>query len=181
MNDLLAKVSQGTLVQPNAEGETKPNGGQVSNQPQALTSRDVELVFNNLRKKEREDANEQAAMQKLSAAYGDKTDEYLAKKAKELDLDINVLKATARQSPNAFFNLIGENPNNKPTTGAPSVRGANTSAVPELASMGTEATRNAKYYEKLKSEMGVKKFMLDKSLQIQLHRDMMTLGERWDG
>ena len=184
MSEILARVSQGTQTthqgKTNAGAEPQPNGGE-GNQSQALTSRDVEVLFQNLRKKELEDANEARAISSLTKTYGDqqKVDEFLTRRAAELNLDVATLKATARRSPNAFYSLVGITNNNSPTQGN-ATPGRNTSAIPEVARFGTEAARDKKYYERLKAEMGTKKFMLDKSLQIQLHKDMMSLGERWE-
>jgi hypothetical protein len=177
MTDLLARVSQGSHQVQQPATETKVEGG-AGNQPQALTSSDVEILFKNLRQKEHEDANEKTAFGKLAESFGaDKVEEVLQKKAASLGLDVDTLKATARKSPTAFANLIGDN---RQQASAPAT-GRNTSAVPELAGLGSEPKRDRAYYDKLKNEMGVKKFMLDKSLQVQLHRDMMTLGDAWEG
>lgn len=184
MSEILARVSQGTTThqgKTNAGAEPQPNGGE-GNQSQALTSRDVEVLFTNLRKKELEDANEARAIGSLTKTYGDtqKVDEFLTRRAAELNLDVATLKATARRSPNAFYSLVGIATNNNSPTQGSATPGRNTSAIPEVARFGTEAARDKRYYERLKAEMGTKKFMLDKSLQIQLHKDMMNLGERWE-
>lgn len=178
MSELLAKVSQGTHPNVQNDGNQPVNGG--SNQSQALTSKDVEVLFKNLRQQEREDANEKMALSKLSEKYGDKVEDFLNKKAAELALDVNVLKATARKSPNAFANLIGENNQSRPTSTSAGVKGVNTSAISELTSNGLESVRDKRYYDKLRTEMGTKKFYLDRNLQLQLHKDMMALGDRWE-
>lgn len=176
MENLLTRVSKGTLVE---EQRAQPTPNESSNQSQALTSRDVEVLFKNLRQKEREDANEAAALAKLQTTYGDKTEEYLTKKASELNLDVAVVKATARKSPSAFFNLIGEHQLNNRNQMPSAARGTvNTSAVAELSN--DYGLRNKKYYDKLQKEMGVKKFVLDRALQTQMHKDMTSLGDRWD-
>lgn len=182
MQDLLNRVSQSTLGRTTSEGEPKPteqSTGQ-SNQSQSLTSRDVELVYKQMRQREREDANESTAMQKLTASYGDQTETFLSKKAAELALDVGVLKAMARQSPIAFLNLIGENNNrNSASTNNASIKSSvNSAAVAELS--GDSGVRNKKYYDKLKKDMGVKAFVMNRNLQVQMHKDMQALADAFD-
>ena len=65
MEELLARVSKGTLVDMKPPEGTKPNGQEQGTQPQVLTSRDVEQVYKTMRQREREEANEATAFQKL--------------------------------------------------------------------------------------------------------------------
>ena len=83
----------------------------------------------------------------------------------------------ARRNPKAFARLIGEDSQTS-ITGAP-VSPRNSAAVMGN-NPGNSSVRNAAYYENLKKTMGAKKFILDRSLQVQMHNDMVALGERWD-
>lgn len=146
-----------------------------------MTSRDVEMVYRQMRQREREDANEALAMQKLSDVYADKTEEFLTKKSRELALDVSVLKAMARQSPVAFFNIVGEthlSSGNNRNSGGGAPRGSvNSAAITDLS--GDAGLRDKKYYDKIRKEMGAKAFILDRRLQVQMHKDMQSLGDRW--
>jgi len=86
--------------------------------------------------------------------------------------------ATAKRSPNAFWNLIGEN-NNVPQTGTSGVtKGSVNSAA--VIQAGQPGVRNKAYYDKVKNEMGAKAFVMNQKVQIQMHKDMQALGDAWD-
>lgn len=174
MEDLLERVSKAT-----SERETPVNqtDNQPRNQPGSLTSKDVENIFKVLKAKEVEEQNQTKALSKIKDKYKDKAEEILKSRASELGLDIDMLMQTARRSPNAFWNLIGENTNNSTNYQAPK-GSVNSQAVVSGNTHGE--VRNKAYYDKVKQEMGAKAFVMDAKLQAQLHRDMMSLGDRWE-
>ena len=92
-------------------------------------------------------------------------------KADELDMAPQELKAFALKSPKAFFNMVGINPQQTETgTVYNGGRQAGPSNVkPEV--------RNKAWYDAKKREMGVKKFILDRALNLQMHQDAQTLGD----
>lgn len=173
MEEILARVSQSTLQreQP-VDNQTQE---QPRNQSEQLTSREVENIFHLLREREKEEGNLTKAFSRIAEKYGDKSEEFLNSKARELGLDVTMLKETARRSPSAFWNLVGENNNNLAVTRSPKAN-VNSAAIIQT----TSSTRNKAYYDKLKNEMGTRKFILDSKVQVQMHRDMMELGDAWD-
>jgi hypothetical protein len=173
MEEILARVSQSTLQreQPvNNQTQEQPR-----NQSEQLTSREVENIFHLLREREKEEGNLTKAFSRIADKYGDKSEEFLNSKARELGLDVTMLKETARRSPSAFWNLVGENNNNLAVTRSPKAN-VNSAAIIQT----TSSSRNKAYYDKLKNEMGTRKFILDSKVQVQMHRDMMELGDAWD-
>jgi predicted DNA-binding ribbon-helix-helix protein len=147
------------------------------NMAKAISAEDVVKIVHAVEEQRRMVANEQQALNTLSKKYGDKADEVLASRAAELGMDKSMLVDMARRNPKAFSRLIGEDgPTNAPMS---NVSPRNSAAV--LGNHpGNNSIRNSAFYENLKKTMGNKKFILDRSLQVQMHNDMTTLGERWD-
>lgn len=177
MQELLARVSKGTLASETAT-DTRP-ATQPGNQPaKAVTSSDVVEIYKVMKQHEQQEANVNKALGTLKDKYKDKTEEVLKARAEEIGLDVNSLLETAKKSPTAFLNLIGENAvtnNNQVNRAAKS--SVNSAAVIES---GGRNVPNRAYYDKLKQEMGAKKFIMDRGLQIQMHKHMMELGDAWD-
>lgn len=175
MEEILSRVQNSTLQreQPVTNQTQEP----PKTQAEQLTSRDVESIFHLLRTKEQENQNLTKAFTRIADKYGNKAEEFLNSKSRELGLDVDMLRETARRSPTAFWNLVGEN-NNNPVTGARSPRANVNSAA--VVQSNTSSVRNKAYYDKLKAEVGTRKFVLDSKLQVQMHRDMMELGDSWD-
>lgn len=143
----------------------------------AISAEDVVKIVHAVEEQRRMAANEQQALGNLSKKYGEKAEEVLASRAAELGMDKGMLVDMARRNPKAFARLIGEDSQTS-ITGAP-VSPRNSAAVMGN-NPGNSSVRNAAYYENLKKTMGAKKFILDRSLQVQMHNDMVALGERWD-
>jgi hypothetical protein len=147
------------------------------NVAKAISAEDVVKIVHAVEEQRRMSANEQQALGNLSKKYGDKTQEVLDSRAADLGMDKAMLVDMARRNPKAFLRLIGEdNPTNvMPTNVSPRNSAAVLGNLPNNNSI-----RNAAYYENLKRTMGAKKFVLDRSLQVQMHSDMTALGDRWD-
>lgn len=171
MQELLDKISKSTIQREHTEATPS---GEARNQPDSLTAKDVEELYKVMRQREREEENERKALSRVEEKYKEKTEDYLKSKAAELGLDIGMLRETARRSPAAFWNLVGENTSNVPRGPKSSV---NSEAVIE---MNRDNIRNRAYYDKLKKEMGIKAFVTDSRIQVQMHKDMMALGSAWD-
>lgn len=109
--------------------------------------------------------------------YGDKTDEVIAAKAKQLGMSVEQLENLAKTSPAAFLNVVGVNARDNSTRSM-----ANHSSVNAVGGNGGHEpqVRNKAYYDGLQKEMGSWKFATDAKLQVQLHKDMQALGDAWD-
>lgn len=154
--------------------ETKPSD--QGNQPQALTQEDIVKLMEAREAAKAEARNLAVAMEQVRKVWGDKLEESLNAKAEELGLDRAQVDAVAKRSPSAFINLLGLNQQTDSTR--PMARGGQT-VTPETPKF-KDGVRNRAFYENKKNEMGVTKFIMDRNLQIQLHKDMARLGDAWD-
>lgn len=154
----------------------QPSDGK-DNQAATLTQDDIVKLIEAREAAKQEEKNLAQAMGKMKEIFGEKADEALTKISQKLGLGVEDLNRIARTSPTAFLNLVGTKPQDSTTRSMV----AGHSKTTEQAT-GVEATeRNKAFYDKLKQEMGVRSFVLDASIQKQLHRDMARLGEAWDG
>lgn len=176
MEDLLNRVSKSTLGREETAA-TMPTE-QPRNQSESLTSRDVADIFRVMKKQEAEETNLTKALSRVREKYQDKTEEHLKAKADELGLELDHLMATAKRSPTAFMNLIGENNNSAQASATGTVKGSVNSVAVVNGQHG--AVRNRAYYDKVKAEIGIRAFVMDAKLQNQLHKDMQALGDAWD-
>lgn len=109
----------------------------------------------------------------LQSTLGDKAVAFVRQRANELGLTDAALHAMALTSPKAFLALLGIQKTN--TQGNPMyVQGTSTTST----NPGT-TVRNEAYYKDIQGKMGVKKFVLDKSVQRQMHMDMQALGDSY--
>lgn len=163
------KNSNGTRndppVPPTGDGTTVPKNLSQDDIVKIIEAREAEKV---------QERNLNTAMEKVKKFYGDKADEFLTQKAQSLGLTVDQLKALGRSSSEALTGVLGINGRDASTR--PMATGShNTTPV------GTgEEVRNKAYYDKLRKEMGNTKFILDRSLQIQLMKDFNRLGDAWE-
>lgn len=153
----------------------------TDNQAQSLSRDDIVRLIEEREQARKAQANYQQAIGEVAKVHGENTDTYLSTKATELGLTVETLKALAQSSPKAFLNTIGHS-TQAPRSQSMSGSGVNSQAV--FGSQGQESgIRNKAYYDKLQSTMEKDKkgsFILNKSLQVQLHKDMVSLGDEWD-
>lgn len=147
----------------------------TSNQPpQQLSLEDIVKVIEQREEQRQELNNFNQAMDKVKEVYGDRSDEFVENRAKELSVSVDELKAMAKKSPKAFLTMVGVAAGKQQ---AAPLSGVNSQAV--LGSQQSSGTRNKAYYDKLQAEMGGWKFATNRNLQIQLHKDMQALGDAW--
>jgi len=122
--------------------------------------------------------NVKTVNQALVKEFGAEAKNIVAAKAAELGLPVEYLFNMAEASPNAFYAAIGFQPNtNRNSTLTSRVQGVNVTS--NLKGNNT-SLRNAAYYSDLKNKMGATKFVLDRNIQIQMHKDMTELGDLFD-
>lgn len=160
--------------------ETKVNNqpsNPGNNQASTLSHDDVVKIVEAREAEAAKARNVAAAMSPFNKLYGDKAAEALATKAKELGLTVESLTSLAAQSPQAFLAVVGVNSTDTTTRSM-----ATHSSVNPLgpSNPGAPAVRNKAYYDGVMKQMGALKFIQDHKLQVQLHRDMSTLGDAWD-
>jgi uncharacterized protein (DUF305 family) len=151
--------SQGT---PQAPAQTPAAG---------LSAEDVVKLIESSKQHDLAQANIRQADSALIKALGSDAPAYVKQKAQELGMEVTDLYKVATKSPTAFLNMLGVTPNQ---TNSGSMY--NQSNRPNSNNPGPEI-RNEAYYNKLKKEMGILKFVQDARLQVQMHKDMQALGD----
>lgn len=164
-----------------------PNGADASNNSQnnqvGLTRADVVALLKQSEREKVAQANRAEANKKLHSMFGEKAPTVIAAKAKDLGLSVESLKALAESSPKAFSAMLGldtEAPSSSASRPGASGRGSANPAALFNKGLPNSGERGAKYYAKLKDEMGIRKFVTDSRIQLQMHKDMERLGDEWD-
>jgi hypothetical protein len=146
------------------------------NQPVGLTREDVVNLLSerdaNLRAKQ----NREAVNAKLGEMFGDSAPDKIRNRSKELGLSERALLNLAETSPKAFIALIDNSAEGKGTSRTTGRSTMNTEAI-ERGNLVNHEVRNQAYYDKMKQQMGVKAFLMDTKVQVQLHKDMNRLGD----
>lgn len=110
----------------------------------------------------------------LQSTLGDKAVAFVRQRANELGMKDADLHALALTSPKAFLAMLGISKTN--AQGNPMYQpSSNNNAVQNPGA----AVRNEVFYKTMQDKMGVKKFVLDKQVQRQMHMDMQTMGDSY--
>jgi hypothetical protein len=176
-NDTLEKLMTELANKNNVNGETKPESkpSEKGNQPQTLTQEDIVKLMEARELARVEADNLNKSMEYARKVFGDKLDESIETKAKELGLDRAQVEAIAKRSPSAFNNLLGLNQQVNSTRSM--ARDGHSAPATTVVKDGI---RNKAYYDNLKKDMGITKFVMNRDLQVQLHKDLTRLGDAWD-
>lgn len=173
LEKLMANLTNGTTD----DGVTTPDQPQnkQDNPVKSLSHDDVVKILEQRAAAEQAQRNLAQALEPVKKVYGDKTKETLTAKAAELGLSLDELEAIGKKSPQAFQAIVGISRDS--TTRSMTIHGSKNTATTGGES---NVVRNKAYYDALKKEMGIQKFVLDSKLQIQMHKDRMALGDDWD-
>lgn len=144
------------------------------NQTKALTQDDIVKLLEARDASKVEAANLAKAMAEAQKVFGDKLVDGLAAKATELGMEFGEIEALAKKSPQAFFNLIGLHQRESSTRSMARDGRSSQQASTTIAGQ----VRNKAYYENLKQTMGVTKFIMDRDIQVQMHKDLMS--DSWE-
>lgn len=174
--EVYEKVSSPGLHNKSEDNLSDNSNDNKPNNQKGLTHEDVLSLMELAETNKQVSANRQQVRDTLIKELGATADEYINSKAQEIGIARDELFELAGKSPTAFYNLVGiSNVSNPKNSGLSTyVNGKNTTIQ-----NSKQPTRNGAYYDKLRSEMGTVKFIMDKNLQIQLHKDMMALGDAW--
>jgi hypothetical protein len=162
----LSNNSNGSVNQPNVQNTQQP----VVTPPASLSAEDVKKLISDSEANKLVQDNIRKADAGLTKALGADAVPFVKQRAAELGMPVDEIMGVAARSPDAFFSMLGLNPNSADPKSM--YRGSNTAPGAPNAPI-----RNNSYYEKVKAEKGVRAFVLDTNLQIQLHKDMQTLGD----
>lgn len=157
----------------NQSGTQGTNPAPASTPAVGISAEDVVKLIESSKQQDVATANIRTAEATLIKSLGSDAPAFVKQKATELGMDVQDLYKVATKSPSAFLNMLGINPNQTNAAGSmynpgrPGPNGSN----PEV--------RNEAYYNKLKSQMGILKFVQDSRLQVQMHKDMQALGDSY--
>lgn len=176
LENLMSSLTNTTKTPVETKTENQPQGpdNQAGN---SLSHDDVVKLLEARDQKAVRDRNVAAAMAPVRKLYGEKTDEVLTAKAKELGLSVEALTELAGRSPQAFLNVVGANARDTSTR---SMTNHSSVGNPNATDIGAPGVRNKAYYDNLQKEMGSWKFATDTKIQVQLHKDMSALGDAWE-
>jgi len=152
------------------KGGTNTDG---NTQPQVSEDTLKSLVERTLTERDRDNTVKQNLAfvdQELEKTYGTEAPAVVQKKAQELGLTVQRLQELASESPNAFFNLIGE----PKKSFQPIVQG---SVRTEGVNMQSSSERNFDYYQKLRREN--KSLYYTPKVQREMMADATRLGAKW--
>jgi flagellar capping protein FliD len=157
---------------------TSTSASATNHVPKGLGEDDVLRLVERREVEKTQENNVRAVNAALVKEFGAEAQNVVLAKAAELSLPVEYLFNMAKASPNAFFAAIGFNPNpSRNATMTSRIQGTNSTSNTN-ASKAT--LRNNAYYQGLKKEMGATKFVLNRELQVQMHKDMMELGDLFD-
>jgi hypothetical protein len=157
----------------NQSGTQGTNPTPASTPAVGLSAEDVVKLIESSKQHESAQANIRTADAALIKSLGSDAPAFVKQRATEMGMDVQDLYKVATKSPQAFLNMLGINPNQASAAGGmynpgrPGPNGNN----PEI--------RNEAYYNKLKTQMGVLKFVQDSRVQVQMHKDMQALGDSY--
>jgi len=130
------------------------------------------------RKSNREQAN-QSVLDKVEG-NADAARVYLEGRAKELNLTVAQLTELGERSPEAFTELMNTGPTQKsPQPAISSLDGINTQVAPQGGDEVVDGHHTKAYYDKLKKEVGIRKFWNDPKIQGAMYKDQMALGDKF--
>jgi hypothetical protein len=145
----------------------------------ALTPEELsQLVQSELDKRQSKsqlDQNYHTVVATLKEKFGDNANRVIADKAQELGVDINFLKQLATEKPKVFLAMVGQaKPREEDFFSGP-VR--STVDPTRLTANKSSGERNKSFYDKLRVQDKNKYWSRD--VQAQMHKDAMSLGEKF--
>lgn len=158
------------VAQDNRSGSQQDDNTMSSVSEETLKS----LVEKTLTEREQQNTVKQnldLVNQRMEETYGTDAPATVYKKAQELGMDVERLKALAAESPTAFFTLIGEE---QPRSSQPIVQG---SVRTEGVNMQRNDERNFQYYQNLRRQN--KALYYSPKIQQQMMADRQRLGDKF--
>jgi hypothetical protein len=161
--------------QDESDNDSNDDSTNVREPPQnkGLSAVDVVKMISEEKNKDRQKANKMEVDSTLNRLLGTEAVNFVKAKAAELGTSTEELQTLAVSNPRLFYATLGINPSAK--------TGTNALYQPSTVMQATSSpVRNKAFYDAKQKELGTLKFVMDKNLQIQLHKDMQALGDRWD-
>lgn len=172
MDQMSERENRREVVEPNGERPVERENASE------FKLEDIEaLLEQRMQERDRLSAKEknmQTVAETLSKAWGENAQVELNRKARELGLTVQDLKAYAEQTPAVFYRLVGVDSGNNtrfsPSAPAPS------SVATDRVPLGT-SEKNLAYYNKMKKESP--KQYWSREVQAEMHRQAQKLGENF--
>lgn len=163
---------------------SKPEGEPEGDKPiseEALATKIKNIMQGETDEQTRKSNREQANQSVLDKVEGnaDAARAYLEGRAKELNLTVAQLTELGEKSPDAFTELMNIGPTPKSPPAISSLDGINTQVTPSSGDEVIDGHHTKVYYDKLKKEVGVRKFWNDPKIQGQMYKDQMELGDKF--
>jgi hypothetical protein len=174
LENLMSSLTNTTKTPASTPAGNQPQ--ESNNQTTGLSHDDVVKLLEARDREAAQKRNLEVAYTPVRKLYGEKTDEVLNAKAAELGMSREALDNLAKTSPQAFVNVVGVNKTDNSTRSMAS----HSSVSNPAGGPGSDGVRNKAYYDALKQKMGAKAYAFDAKLQVQLHKDMVALGDAWD-
>lgn len=162
----------GNTVESNNNNESETSAGDNTNQPvddETLKSL-VEKTLTEREAKATVDQNLSVVVTQLEELYGTEANATVQKKAQELGMSLERIEELAKESPSAFFALLGENK-------VPAKSLAHTSIRTEGVNYQNTGQRDWAYYSQLRREN--KNMYYTPKIQQQLMEDKQRLGSKF--
>ena len=123
------------------------------------------------------DANKREVNDKLNSIYGDKSNEVVSTKAKELGVSVEYLQSTAEQSPKAFYQMVGLTDKSESKDNSMNFNSdVNTENLQKNLS-GSIQHGTYKYYQALRKDNPSKYYTVE--VQRDLHKHAKELGDNF--
>lgn len=170
LEDIVAKIERKATEPTNVNAQSDQGGANDSETKNPVSEDDLQsLVEKALTKREQEATatqNFQQVVSQLQDSYGDNMNEVVQKKAGELGLSVARLQEIAKESPTAFFSIVGEKPKEFKNMTQGTIRTESVNTQPS-------GKRNNKFYQELRKS-NPRQF---NQLQDQMLKDRMQLGD----
>jgi hypothetical protein len=106
--------------------------------------------------------------------------DWISEKAKQLGMNADTLWKLSEESPTGFANLVGLGSQKPVSSGNPgALPHVNADALRPSASMEIEGHKTKAWYDQQRAQMGAKKFINDRQMQLGMLRSREALGDKF--
>jgi hypothetical protein len=164
---------------PGDDNSGTKTGDPVTNQGKTLTEEDVSNLMIKRDASVKAEANKAQVDEVLIKKLGAEAKKFVSDQANALGVSVDELVKLAEKSPALFYRTVGIDPQAQGTGPLSGLKGGNHTINNSGTLGGDPEKHGSKWWEKKRTEVGAWKFATNKDLNIQMHRDMRTLGDDW--
>lgn len=156
----------------------KPNSEEgVTNQPKALTEEDVSNLLIQREQAQTAARNKATVDEVLIQKFGAEAKKFVKDQADALGTSVEELVKLAEKNPNLFYRAVGLNPNSPVSGNLPGLKSGSHTNVD--GTPPDQQPRGEKWWSEKRKSEGHWKFATNKALNVQMHKDMVALGDKW--